>query len=180
MRWSAIWSSPIDSAGTVLMSSAWRRLSNELIPWKTSPEVQLPRTPLTEHMFVVYRKYVWCQGFCDVNLRTSLLRHARHLAPPGARQLLFPSPFWTRISPPGVLAARARRPPRVAGRRDTPPCPPSLPLPSLWGACDSPPGVLASRAGRPPRLVGRRDQARRGSGRQRPSSSRYPAGISGS
>src|SRR5260370_19144132 len=35
--------------------------------------------------------------------------------------LPLPSLFCARISPPGVLAARAGRPPRMAGRRDTSP-----------------------------------------------------------
>src|SRR6266852_4147351 len=40
--------------------------------------------------------------------------HSASKSPP----LLLPSPFWTRISPPGVLAARAGRPPHVVGRRE--------------------------------------------------------------
>src|SRR6266851_6631433 len=45
-------------------------------------------------------------------------------------QLLLPSPFWTRISPPGELAARAGRPPHCVGRRVLACLP--LPLPSLF------------------------------------------------
>src|SRR6266851_7897561 len=72
MRWSAIWSSPIASAGTALRSSDCRRLSNKLISSKTSPEVQLPLAPPSEHMFVVYRKSVRCQAFTRENSRQLL------------------------------------------------------------------------------------------------------------
>src|SRR5260370_16752445 len=89
-------------------------------------------------MFVVLRKYVRCQGFCDVNLQTSLLRQATAFTSGRHLNSLFPALSRTRFSPPGVLATRAGRPPRGAGRRDRsprggegrgvqPPPPPPLP-----------------------------------------------------
>src|SRR5712692_11908434 len=112
MRCRAIWSSPIDSAGTEERSSPANRLRSEWICWKTSSEVQLPLTPPSEHMFVLYRNYVRCQGFRRLILRTAerLLQSAISayaLNPTSSSQ----SFLETYISPPGELAARAGRPP---------------------------------------------------------------------
>src|SRR5260370_5214108 len=72
-------------------------------------------------MFVVLRKYVRGQGFCDVNLQTSLLRQATAFTSVRHLNSLFPALARTRFSPPVVLATRAGRPPRGAGRLDRSP-----------------------------------------------------------
>src|SRR6202165_4039106 len=116
MGWRAIWSPPIASAGSELRSSDSRRLSNELISSKTSPEVQFPLSPPSEHMFALYRNYVRCQGFRNVNLRASLPRQTNRIYIQTAPQLPFPSLLRTRDSPPGVARfARGRPPPRGGG-----------------------------------------------------------------
>src|SRR6266852_192134 len=100
IRCRAIWSLPIDSAGTDVSSSSARWSRSEWICWKTSSEVQLPLTPPSEHMFVLYRNYVRCQAFRDVNLPNLIpdyqARHIRiqaHPTPPS--MLVSPHPAYS-------------------------------------------------------------------------------------
>src|SRR5713226_3246834 len=99
--------------------------------------------------------------FCELIRPKFSAPHSKPTLPPDPPPLPSPSLLLDCDSPPGVLAARAGRPPHVVGRRVSatltqPPRAPQLLLPSPFWTRISPPGELAPRAGRPPHCVGRR------------------------